>query len=71
MRRSFNVMLNLINSGNLYIEDFSKIPLLTEDLKYTTCSYKKATKKDIPLIAASRTWFHMLSSGRAFFVGEE
>ena len=71
MRRSFNVMLKLINSGNLYIEEFSKIPLLPEDLKYTTCSYKKATKKDIPIIASSHTWFNMLSSGRAFFVGEE
>lgn len=71
MRRSFNVMVDLINSGNLYIEEFSKTPLLPEDLKYTTCSYKKATKKDIPIIAASRTWFNMLSSGRAFFVGEE
>jgi len=64
-------MWALIKSGNLYIEEFSKRPLLAEDLENSTGKYRPATSGDMKYFVDSRAWFEMLESGRAYFVGSE
>jgi len=71
MSRSIRIMWSLIKSGNLYIEEFSKRPLLPEDLEYSTGNYRQATSRDMKYFADSRAWFEMLASGRAFFAGRD
>lgn len=67
MKRTFALLLSLIQHGKLYIEDQTERPLLEEDLESSPAPYRPATKHDIPQIVVSPAWYEMLSSGRAFF----
>jgi len=68
MKRTFELLLSLIQKRRLFIEGQTGRPLLKKDVKSSPVKkIKLAKKKDIPGIVDHPAWRAMLLSGDAFF----